>query len=66
MIESYGPPAAILVCFGGLFAYASWRSAQPANPAKPRLIPWRTISVFAGFIAFLAAIYMITQLRGLA
>ncbi|MET0181950.1 MAG: hypothetical protein ABW199_03590 [Caulobacterales bacterium] len=64
MIQTLAPPIALLAMFGGLFSYAAWRAAQPADPSRPRMIPWRTVSVFAGFAAFLSAIYIIAQIRG--
>lgn len=44
---------AILVVAAALFAFGSWRSAQPANPLKPRLIPWRLVMILSGAVAIL-------------
>ncbi len=63
MIQTFAPPLAALAAFGGLFAYASWRAAKPADPLKPRMVPWRTLSVLAGFLAMLALIYLVSQFR---
>ncbi len=63
MIQTFAPPLAVLAAFGGLFAYASWRAAKPADPLNPRMIPWRTLSVLAGFLAMLALIYLVSQFR---
>jgi len=63
MVQTFAPPLAALAAFGGLFAYASWRAAKPADPLKPRMVPWRTLSVLAGFLAMLALIYLVSQFR---
>ena len=52
---------AILAVLVGLFAFGSWRSAQPADPLNPRLIPWRPIIIAAG----VAGIIMIGRLVSL-
>ena len=58
MLQTFAPPLAALAAFGGLFAYASWRAAKPADPLNPRMIPWRTISLVAGFLAVLSLLYL--------
>ena len=56
-------PAAITLGVGGaIYAYAAWRASRPADPLKPRLFPWRTISVFAGAAAFLGLIALLLML----
>ncbi len=45
-----------------IFALASWRSARPADPLKPRLIPWRPIMIFAGAIALLMLVHVVNTL----
>ena len=52
---------AILAVLVGLFAFGSWRSAQPAEPLNPRLVPWRPIIIAAG----VAGIIMIGRLVSL-
>jgi hypothetical protein len=43
----------------GLFAYASHRAAKPADPLKPRLIPWRPIILASGFAALIAIVHLV-------
>lgn len=64
MLQSIGAPAGAFAAFAALFAYASWRAALPADPLKPRMAPWRTISVIAGVGAMLAFLLALAQLRG--
>ena len=44
---------AVLAAAAGLFAFGSWRSAQPADPLKPRLIPWRLVIILSGAVGVL-------------
>jgi hypothetical protein len=58
-------PAAVVFGVGGaIYAYAAWRANRPADPLKPRLLPWRTISVFAGATAFLALVALLLTFAG--
>ena len=57
---------AVFVTSAALFAYASWVAARPADPLKPRMLPWRTVSVFAGFAAFITLIYLVLAFTGRA
>ena len=52
---------AILAVLVGVFAFGSWRSAQPADPLNPRLVPWRPVIIAAG----VAAIIMVGRLISL-
>jgi len=62
-LSRIGGPAALLTLFAAGFAYASWRAARPADPARPRMAPWRTVSVALGFAAFVALLVIIAELR---
>lgn len=42
-----------------LFLYGSWRSAQPADPLNPRLIPWRPILMVSGVVALLMLAHLV-------
>jgi hypothetical protein len=53
---------AVLIPAALLFAYASWRSAQPADPLKPRLMPWRFIMIVAGVVALLMLVHVVNSL----
>lgn len=48
----------------GLFLIASWRAGRPADPLRPRLLPWRAITVCAGAAGLLAIAQLVAQLRG--
>ena len=50
---------AVLVLAVLLFFYGSWRSAQPADPLKPRLIPWRPILMVSGVVALLMLAHLV-------
>lgn len=50
---------AVLVPAVLLFFYGSWRSAQPADPLKPRLIPWRPILMVSGVVALLMLAHLV-------
>ena len=49
---------ALVLCLG-LAIYGNWKAAQPWDDAKPRLLPWRLIMIFAGFGALLAIVHML-------
>ncbi len=57
---------ALIAIMAGLCALAQWRLARPADPLNPRLVPWRTILVFAGFCAVLFGIHLIHLLFPIA
>lgn len=61
-VPPYITPAAALVGLTALYAYASWRAARPADPLKPRLLPWRTLSFTVGVGAFLALLLTLAAL----
>lgn len=50
--------AALAVCVG-IFALGSWIMSRPADPLKPRLIPWRTLILIAGVAGILALVHLV-------
>ncbi len=46
----------------GLFLFASARASRPADPLKPRLLPWRAITVTAGAAGFVIMAYLLSLL----
>ncbi len=46
----------------GLFLFASARASRPADPLKPRLLPWRAITVTAGAAGFVVMAYLLSLL----
>jgi amino acid transporter len=50
---------AILIPAGLLFALSFWRSALPADPLRPRLMPWRAIMIFSGAVALLMLVHLV-------
>jgi len=44
---------------GGAFWLASHRAAQPADPLRPRLVPWRGVIIASGFAAFVALVHLV-------
>lgn len=56
--EAYAP-LAIAACLGAFSIYASWRASRPANPMKPRLLPWRTLFVFGSAVTLIVLAYAV-------
>lgn len=52
----------VLAIVGAVFALASWRGMQPADPLKPRLLPWRAIIVASGALAVFLLVHLLTML----
>ncbi|MBU6372233.1 MAG: hypothetical protein KJS97_05840 [Alphaproteobacteria bacterium] len=48
-----------IALLGALFAFASHRAAQPADPLNPRLVPWRPIIVISGFATLVAIVHLL-------
>lgn len=46
----------------GLCVFGSWRLSKPADPLNPRLAPWRTILVFAGFGVVIFLVHLLRLL----
>jgi len=57
-------PATILVLLASvaLAAVASHRATRPADPLRPRLAPWRTLSLVGGVVGFFALLHLLTLL----
>lgn len=49
---------AILAASVAIYAYGSWRAAQPADPLRPRLLPWRPIILTAGVVGLLMLVHL--------
>jgi hypothetical protein len=49
----------VLACAGGVFAYGSWKAARPADPLRPRLIPWRPLIILSGLVALLMLVHLV-------
>jgi hypothetical protein len=50
---------AVLAVSAALFAYGSWRAAQPADPLKPRMIPWRPVIIITGVLGLLMVVHLV-------
>ncbi len=44
------------------FAFAQWRSMQPADPLKPRMVPWRPVIIVTGVIGIMLLVHLVTML----
>lgn len=53
---------ALLAAALGIFAFGSWRMSHPADPLKPRMVPWRTVLVVVGVAGFLIAVHLVNLL----
>jgi hypothetical protein len=49
----------VLAVGAGLFVFGSWKSAQPADPLKPRMAPWRLIMIVSGVVAILMLVHVV-------
>lgn len=52
----------VVAAAGMVFALASWRGAQPSNPLKPRMVPWRALVVTSGAVGIFALVHLLTLL----
>jgi len=59
MSPDFALTLAVAGLFSGLFALASHRAALPADPLRPRLVPWRPVIVASGFAALIALAHLI-------
>lgn len=59
--------ASVLIALGLAAAagLASYRATRPADPLRPRILPWRTISLAAGVGSFLFFVHTLS-LAGLS
>ncbi|NWG53153.1 MAG: hypothetical protein HXY28_05490 [Hydrogenophilaceae bacterium] len=44
----------IAAALAGVAFLASWRASRPADPLKPRMIPWRALMILAAGGAIIA------------
>jgi hypothetical protein len=54
--------SAVLAAAVVLFAYGSWRAAQPADPLRPRVIPWRPLLIACGAVAIFMVVHLLNLL----
>lgn len=50
----------VLALAGAVFALGSWRSMQPADPLRPRMVPWRALIIVAGAVAIFVLVHVAT------
>lgn len=55
----------LMAASASVFGLAAWRSSQPSNPLKPRLVPWTLIVLFSGlfFMLLLAHVFSLFGLE---
>jgi amino acid transporter len=53
---------AALVIFAGFYVLIERHATRPADPLKPRLVPWRLVQILCGLAAFLALVHMVNLL----
>jgi hypothetical protein len=53
-LSDYAPPLIIAAALAGVAFLASWRASRPADPLKPRMIPWRALMILAAGGAIIA------------
>jgi hypothetical protein len=49
----------ILAISGGMFVFASLHAKRPADPLKPRLLPWRVIIITAGAVSIFMLVHLV-------
>lgn len=52
------PTLLLLAAFVAICAFGSWRMSKPADPLRPRLIPWRPIMLASGVGAVLMVVHI--------
>lgn len=52
----------VLAAAIGSYVLASRHDARPADPLKPRLVPWKLVIIALGFVAFVALIHLVNLL----
>lgn len=52
----------ILALAVGLYAFGSWRAAQPADPLNPRLVPWRPVILIAGVVGLVMLVHLVNMM----
>ena len=48
-----------MICSVMLAIVANWRAGLPWNDAKPRILPWRLILIFSGFVFVVLLIHLV-------
>lgn len=48
-----------LVAFAVLAVVANWRAGLPWDDAKPRVLPWRLILIFSGFVCVVLLVHLV-------
>jgi hypothetical protein len=51
-----------LAITAALFGFAQWRGMQPADPLKPRMVPWRTVIIVSGAVGIFLLVHLATIL----
>jgi hypothetical protein len=51
----------LAVVVGGVAAYLliSRHASRPADPMRPRMLPWRPIMILVGFIVLVGAVHLV-------
>jgi len=55
---------AILALTAGMFAFANWRSRQPAQPFKVRMVNYHVVQMICIIVVLLMAAHLVTLLSG--
>jgi hypothetical protein len=53
------PTIGLLVLCVGLVVLGEWRQTKPLNFLKPRIIPWRGVTLCAAFVGFLMLVHLV-------
>jgi hypothetical protein len=53
---------AILIGLVGVFFYGRAVTARPADPLKPRMVPWTLVMIFCAFAILLAIVHLVNGL----
>ena len=54
----------IAVLTGGMFAFASWKARQPAQPLKVRMVNYHVVQIICVIVLLLMATHLVTLLSG--
>lgn len=61
---SLGVTLILMALAAGVFVLSAWRSGQPSNPLRPRMIPWTLLALASG-VFFLTLLTHLFSLFGL-
>lgn len=53
---------AVLIALVGLFLHGRAVTARPADPLKPRMIPWNLVMIVCAFAILLAIVHLVNVL----